>query len=1134
MTSALETILRRPRSVLTMLVVMLGAGIVAYLTIPKEANPDIDVPIFFVSVGQQGISPEDSERLLARPMETELRGLDGLKEITAIASEGHAGIVLEFNIDFDKDQALADVRDKVDQAKAKLPDQADEPQIFETNFNLIPTIIVTLSGDVPERTLYRHARRLKDRVEAIPNVLEAELSGHREELLEVVIDVMKLESYDITQQELLNALNRNNQLVPAGFLDTGKGRFNLKVPGLIETAADVYSLPIKQNDEGVVTLGDVAEIKRTFKDPSGYTRVNGRPAIAVEIKKRSGTNVVETNRQIRDAVAEYTADWPSTIRINYLLDQSIYIFEVLGSLEAAILTAIVLVMVIVVASLGTRSGLLVGLAIPTSFMVGFLFLSFTGLTLNMMVMFGLVLTVGMLVDGAIVVVEYADRKIAEGMARKEAYIRAAKLMMWPVFSSTATTLAAFLPMLMWPGVPGEFMSYLPIMVIIVLSASLITAMVFLPVTGGIFGRRKASGKEMALAATLSGGDHFHPENLRGFTGLYMRVLTALIKSPALVVTAAVVLAVTIVWQFSIHNNGVEFFVDEEPDVAVVLVSGRGNFSAQETLDLVGQVEREVLAVDGIKNVVMATNTGGGGGGVELGGVQDKPDDTIGELQLELSNYCCRRQAKEIFAEIRERTAKLAGIHVEIRKIEGGPPTGKDIRLEIRSYDYDAAVAAVAPIRNFFDTGVDGLRDIEDTRPLPGIEWQLSIDREEAGRYNAAIVSVGSMVQLVTNGVLIGKYRPDDSEDEVDIRVRLPRDERNLDRLDQLRLRTPNGLVPIANFVSRTAEPKVSSIIRKDGLYNMTVKANVVEGVLPDTKVKEIDAWLKTQAWEGDLKFRFRGADEEQKESGEFLQKAMLGSLFLMFIILVTQFNSFYQTILTLSTVVMSVFGVLIGMMVTGQAFSIIMTGTGVVALAGIVVNNAIVLIDTYDRFLGEGTEKLEAVLKAAAQRLRPILLTTTTTIVGLIPMATQINLNFFDRVIQVGSITSIWWVQLSTAVIAGLAFSTMLTLILVPTMLAAPEIWRRKLVGWGAISGELPESIAFAPIPEPGEAVAAPEMPETVEIVKVASEDAEEATPETAPAAEAAEGVPDAASKAADGEEKPASSKVVNLREAAE
>lgn len=1051
MNSVLESILRRPRSVLTMMVVMFLAGIAAYVSIPKEANPDIDVPVFYVSVAQQGISPEDAERLLVRPLETQLRGLDGLKEVTAVASEGHAGVVLEFNIDFDKDQALSDVRDKVDQAKAELPDEADEPQIFETNFSLIPTIIVAVSGDVPERTLYAHARRLKDRLEAISSVLEADLSGHREELLEVVIDMMKLESYDITQQELLDSLARNNQLIPAGFIDTGKGRFNLKVPGLVETAADVYSLPIRQNGEAVVTLGDVAEIRRTFKDPSTFTRVNGKPAIAVQVKKRVGTNIIENNQEVRRAVAEFTKDWPSSIRVDFLLDQSTFIYEVLGSLEMTILTAIFLVMVIVLAALGPRSGLLVGLAIPTSFMVGFLFLGFTGITLNMMVMFGLVLTVGMLVDGAIVVVEYADRKIAEGMHRTEAYIRAAKLMLWPVMSSTATTLAAFLPMLLWPGVPGEFMGYLPKMVIIVLSASLITAMIFLPVMGGLLGRTKADPHEVELARSLSGDDHFHPEWVKGLTGAYVRLLARLIRRPGLVLAGAVAVAIVIVALFTQYGNGVEFFVKEEPDQAVVLVSGRGNLSAIEARDLVGKVEREVLAVHGLKNVVMTSYASGGrNGGVKLGDVQDKPADLIGEMNLEFSDFCCRRPASEIFEEIRQRVAPIAGIKVETRKIEGGPPTGKDVRLEVKSRNYDEVAVTAARVRAQFDNGFTGLRDIEDTRPLPGIEWQLAIDREEAGRFNAAIVSVGSMVQLVTNGVMIGKYRPDDSEDEVEIRVRLPEGERTLDDLDQLRLRTPNGLVPIANFVERTAEPKVSSITRKDGLYTMTVKANVVEGVLADEKVKEIQSWIDGQTWPEDIVFRFRGADEETKESGAFLMKAMLGSLFLMFIILVSEFNSFYQTALTLSTVVMSILGVLIGMMITGQTFSIIMTGTGVVALAGIVVNNAIVLIDTYDRFRKDGIETIEAILKTSAQRLRPILLTTITTIAGLVPMALQLNFNFVTRATQIGSITAGWWVQLATAVIFGLAFSTLLTLVMIPTLLAAPTVWREGLArrGW--------------------------------------------------------------------------------------
>lgn len=1124
MIDALEAILRRPKTVFVLMLALIVAGTYTYLTIPKEDSPDIDVPVFYVSIAQQGISPEDADRLLVRPMETELRGLDGLKEITAIAAEGHASIVLEFDVSFDKDEALADVRDKVDQAKGKLPAEAEEPTIHETNFALLPTITVALSGNVPERTLYTLARRLKDQIEAIDTVRSADLTGHREELLEIVIDSQKLEAYSVTQQELLNTLTLNNQLVPAGFIDGGNGRFNVKVPGLIETADDVYSLPIKQNGEAVVTLADVANIRRTFKDATSYTRVNGKPAIALEVTKRIGTNLIENNAAVRAVVEAASKDWPETVKVNLLLDQSSKTFEVLGSLQSSILTAIFLVMILVVAALGLRSALLVGLSIPTSFMVGFLILGGMGYTVSNMVMFGLVLTVGMLVDGAIVMTEYADRKISEGMEDKEAYIRAARLMFWPIVSSTATTLAAFLPMLLWPGVAGEFMSYLPIMVIIVLSASLLTAMVFIPVTGAIFAQvshfmgRHATGllstlfavvagaivleapglpellaafvptafaglilialaalafigigvasyfvlrpfvrwsqaraeriqaAERAEAEAVSGSTLFDVNKVSGMAGIYVRFLKLLAGNPIgniVTLVAMIGASVMIFGAFAGNPTGVEFFVDEEPDQAVVLVSGRGNLSARESLQLVEAVEREVLQVPGIKNVVTSAKApGGSGGGQVLGGVQDKPADVIGELQLELADFCCRREAKQIFAEIRERTASLPGIKVETRKIEGGPPTGKDLQLEVKSTDYDTLVENVARVRAHMDQ-MEGLLDQEDDRPLPGIEWEMSIDREQAGRYKADIASVGSMVQLVTNGVLVGKYRPSDSEDEVDIRVRLPEDQRTLDRFDQLRLQTQLGLVPLSNFVTRSASPKVSSITRRDGLYSMMVKATVdpASGALPDDKVRELDQWLKTQTWPDNIFLKFRGADEDQKESGEFLMKAMVASLFLMFIILLTQFNSFYQTALTLSTVIMSVVGVLLGLIITGQKFSIIMTGTGVVALAGIVVNNAIVLIDTYNRFRDDGMEPLDAILKTSVQRIRPILLTTITTIAGLIPMATAINLDFLNQVTAYGGITAVWWVQLSTAVISGLAFSTLLTLIMIPVMIALPSVW---------------------------------------------------------------------------------------------
>ncbi|QDG78074.1 efflux RND transporter permease subunit [Labrenzia sp. PHM005] len=1256
MINMLEGVLRRPKTVFVLMIALLVAGIFSYINIPKEDSPDIDVPVFYVSISQQGISPEDAERLLIRPMETELRGLDGLKEITAIASEGHAGIVLEFDISFDKDEAMADVRDKVDTAKGELPADAEEPTISETNFALVPTITIALSGNVPERTLYQHARRLKDQVEAIDTVRSADLKGHREELLEVLIDSEKLESYAITQQELLTSLAQNNQLVPAGYIDGGQGRFNVKVPGLVETALDVYSLPIKQSGEGVVTLSDVAEIRRTFKDADSYTRVNGKPAIALDVTKRIGTNIIENNIAIRAVVDEASKDWPETVQVDYMLDMSSNIFEVLGSLQSSIMTAIFLVMILVLAALGLRSALLVGLAIPTSFMVGFLILSGLGYTVNIMVMFGLVLTVGMLVDGAIVMVEYADRKVHEGMEDREAYIRAAKLMFWPIVSSTATTLVAFLPMLLWPGVAGEFMSYLPIMVIIVLTAALLTAMVFLPVTGGIFAvlthwiERHAAGllavmfavigavMALAFSGVLPGSPDFsaqlaaapfapvialatfvvvgylsfrilrpfvqkrrekaalqlEEENLkpskqfrpvtfvslafeavavvfaayfayflatnrpdiitgtietvmtalsglaqplavlanpialdavfylvvfgfaiiaiwagyktisplvhlleavfaavgrklgfvkkieadaaeetddslrfdtgtvRGLTGLYVRHLKLLAGNPiGNILTIVVILGAgaLIFTTFASNPTGVEFFVDEEPDQAVVMVSARGNMSAAESLEIVKKVETEVLQTAGIQNVITNAFPPGGGSGPQfIGGVQDKPADVIGEMSLELAKYCCRRKAVDIFAEIRDRTADIPGIKVETRKIEGGPPTGKDIQLEVKSTDYDTMVEQVAFIRAKLDE-MEHLLDQEDGRPLPGIEWQITIDREQAGRYQAGIASVGNMVQLVTNGVLIGKYRPTDSEDEVDIRVRLPAKERTLDRFDQLRLQTTLGLVPIANFIDRAPEQKVSSITRRDGLYSMMLKATVdkaavdAEGkpITVDAKVQELTAWLDTQTFPDNVFLQFRGADEDQKESGEFLMKAMVASLFLMFLILLTQFNSFYQTFLTLSTVVMSVMGVLLGMLLTGQKFSIIMTGTGVVALAGIVVNNAIVLIDTYNRFRHDGFEPLDAILKTSSQRLRPILLTTVTTIVGLIPMATAVNFDFFTKTIAVGGITAIWWIQLSTAVISGLAFSTVLTLVMIPVMIALPSTWVRtfwSVVDW--------------------------------------------------------------------------------------
>ncbi|MEM8628060.1 MAG: efflux RND transporter permease subunit, partial [Pseudomonadota bacterium] len=728
---------------------------------------------------------------------------------------------------------------------------------------------------------------------------------------------------------------------------------------------------------------DIAELRPTFKDPVSFSRFNGMPAIAIEVVKRTGTNIVENNAQVRAVVAEATKDWPDRIEVSFALDTSKSIFEVLGSLEAAIITAIALVMILVVAALGLRSALLVGVAIPSSFMIGFLIIGMLGMTVNTMLMFGMVLTVGILVDGAIVIVEYADRKMKEGLIAREAYILAAKRMFLPIASSTATTLAAFLPMLLWPGVPGKFMSYLPITVIIVLTASLITAMIFLPVLGGLLGGRSGTGAERI---TLT--------NVRGVTGAYVAFLRAMIWRPLFTTVTAAILVVGSFFAYGQMNSGVEFFVETEPEQALAFVSARGNLSAREELALVREVEERVLQVPGIASVF--TTTGSGGGGSELGsGATDAPADRIGQLTLELGDYATRRKGKVILADVRDRLADIPGIRTEVRKREDGPSQGKAIRLEIGGTDRALVQEVTGRVRAHFDTNITGLVDVEDSRPLPGIEWVITVDRREAGRYGTDVASVGAMIQLVTDGVLTGTSRPDTSDDEIDIRLRLPESDRSIDQLDVLRIQTPNGLVPLANLVTRTARQRVSLIERRNGRTVMNVKANVADGILADDKLTEIRTWLAQETWPDEIAFTFRGADEEQKESGQFLGLAMVGALFMMFIILVTQFNSFSQALITLSTIVLSIAGVLVGMLLTGQKFSIIMTGTGVVALAGIVVNNSIVLIDTFNRLCQEGVDRVDAVLLACAQRFRPVLLTTVTTIFGLLPMANQVNVDFF-------------------------------------------------------------------------------------------------------------------------------------------
>lgn len=1037
----LDSVLRRPRAVLSAMLVLVVAGLLSYISIPKESNPNITIPTFFVSTSVPGISPQDAERLLVKPIEVKLRGLEGLKQLTAYSTEGRGGLIVEFETDVNIEKASRDVRQKVDEAKPDLPEDATTPSVAEINLSLQPTILVAVSGGVPERTLEARAKDLQDAIQRIPSVLSADFGGKRDEVLEIIVNKQKLEAYGLGPADIYNIVSRNNLLVAAGSSDTDNGRFSVKVPGLVQEPSDLLTLPVKTFQGTVVVLQDVADVRRTFLDRTEYALYNGLPAITINVVKRQGTNIIDTNAEVKRVAEELLKTWPSAMHVDYALDQSNTIKDVLQSLQDGVILAIILVMVLVVASLGLRSGILVGISIPTSFLIGFFIISMMGYTLNIMIMFGLILSVGILVDGAIVLTEYADRKMAEGLVPKEAYIAAARRMFWPIVSSMATTIAAFVPLLFAPGIAGKFMSYLPVTVIIVLSASLLTAMVFVPAVGFFIG--KTDKETMEQFGHFADDEHADFRQMKGLTGLYLRFIERIIRRPILVGVAVLTLMGSIVATYAMHPTGVEFFVDTEPEQVNVYVRARGNLGTSQQLALTREVEARVVKVEGIKTYATTAGKSTNGGAF---GSQDVPADVVGTIQLELNPVGHRKPWKELNKDLDAVVVGMPGIYVEIRPLEGGPESGKDIRLQITSMNRDSAFAAARKIEDHMTNGMTGIIDIDDDLPLPGYEWTLTVDREKAGRFGADIASAGTLVQLATTGAKVGSYRPDDSKDEIDIRVRLPENERSISAVRDIKLTTSAGLVPMSNFLKSDVEPLVNVLYRLDGVPSVFVKGNVAAGFFATDKIQELNAWIEQQKWPSEVKFKFRGNDEDQEKFGNFLVKAMIASVFMIFMILIVQYNSFYHVLITLSTVIMSTVGVLLGMLVTGQYFSMIMTGTGVIALIGVVVSHSIVLIDTFHRLRDAGQNGIEAAIRTCSQRMRPVLLTSITAMLGLLPLVFELNVNLFTRHIAIGSVTSAWWVHLSTAMVFGLLLATILTLIMTPVLLAAPTVFHEARV----------------------------------------------------------------------------------------
>jgi len=1044
MNSIIDAAFSRGRTVVLIFVIILFMGASAYLTIPKESEPDIAIPMIYVSVNYEGIAPEDAERLLVRPLEKELQSIEGIKEVRSIAAEGYASVTLEFDAGFNADQAIQDVREKVDLARAKLPPGSDEPRVTEVNIALFPVLTVMLSGPIPERSLVTIARNLKDEIEALSGVLEVDIGGDREEMLEVIADQSALQAYNISFDTLFNFVQQNNRLVAAGALDSGAGRMVFKVPGVIENIEDLATLPIKVDGNTVVTFQDVATLRRTFKDPYSFARINGQSALALEISKRSGANIIETIASVRTIVEQASANWGESVEVTYLQDKSERIRTMLGDLENNVITAIILVMIVIVAALGVRPSILVGLAIPGSFLAGMMILNFMGITLNMLVLFSLILVVGMLVDGAIVTIELADRKIAEGSDPKTAFADASKRMAWPIIASTATTLAVFVPLLFWPGMVGEFMKFLPITVIITLIASLTMALIFIPVLGGIFHPKEKSAnkkrQDEQSNAAIKAAESGDLDSIGGWVGRYLRTLNLLLRHPGKSFCVAILCLVAGYSAYIAFGRGVEFFPAIEPDFLQVQVQARGDLSVFERDQLVRKVENRLLDIPELKSVYARTF---GAGGQNDGNM---PDDAIGVIQLELINWSERPAAKDIVPIIRDKAAGIPGIKVQVREQESGPSSGKPVQIEVSGLDPDALHKAIISLRETLDS-TGGFVDVEDSRPLPSIEWRLKVDRQKAAQYGANVSLLGNAVTMITNGIMLAEYRPDDAEEELEIRLRFPKSDRNLEQLNRLRVPSANGPVPISNFVTFEPAQKTGVINRTDGRRVIMIKAGVKPGLLPDAQINKIKETLASQLLPEGVHVRFKGQDQDMQETMMFLINAFITAIFLMMLILVTQFNSFYQAFLVLSAIVFSTAGVLLGLLVTGQAFGVVMGGIGVIALAGIVVNNNIVLIDTYNDLKNKGLPATEAILRTAAQRMRPVLLTSVTTVLGLLPMVFALTIDIIGRDLSVGAPSAQWWTQLSSAIAGGLTFATALTLFLTPCLLMLGEnvsAWRAR------------------------------------------------------------------------------------------
>ena len=1021
------------KAVLFLLFIVVSYGFSDYLRISRESKPDIQIPLLYVYTSLHGISPDDAERLLVKPIERELSSLEGLKEMRSVAVEGFVSVALEFDMGIDIKNVLNEARNKLDLVKSELPRDATAPVIEEISTSKFPVLNVILSGGVSEDVLAAVADDLKDLISSRPNVLSVNVVGKRIKRMLIEIDPISLEAYNINPLAFRMRLASNNSLAPVGKIEADGGDFSIQLKGMIKTVEDIKSVPIAVDDRGVVTIGDVANVREVFEDYSTIARANGRNSIVLEVTKRSGTNIIETISQVRNIVNSHKNNLPVGVMVTYSNDSSEDVQDMLSNLENNILISIVIIMVIMLMSMGWRSAILVSMAVPVTFLMSIIVINYIGFTLNIVVLFSLILSVGILVDAAIVVTETADTYMAMGQNKQDAYVNASSRMWSPLMSSTATTVVVFVPLFYWPGVIGEFMFFLPATVVVTLVGSFIAATLFLPVLGGVMGGiNKDSEEQIKLSQAIESGDL---SNLDKNRALYMRIMDYILDRSGTFILFVCSVSVAAVFCYLWFGKGVQFFPEVEPGRFIVKAHSPGNLSLHQKSMLTTKLEN---VIQNHYNEIKTYN-------MSVGSFTNQKNDVVAVMSVELRHWEQRRTTREIIENVRNDLGDVRGVYFEFFEERAGPVSDKPINVRLSSEDGMLLFRHTELMKKAMGE-LGGFVDISDDGSLPEVSYDLVVDRTKAAMVGADIDNVGYMMQLITSGAKVGSYVPDWSKDELDIVMRFPKQYRNIEQLKRMRVNLSEGPVPISNFIKTSYANKISKINRADQMRSVNVESNLVPGYLVEGQVASIMDWVsKCKDWNSKVSISFKGEHEDQNKTMSFLLRAFIGAVYGVVLVLIFQFNSFIDTFIVITAIFFSTVGVFLGLLVTGQPFGVVMSGIGVIALSGIVVNNNILLIDAFSENIKQGRPVKQSIMIAGVSRVRAIFLTVSTTVFGLLPMILGLNINVINLHISLNPPSGQYWKQLSTTIAGGLMFATFVTLFFTPCCMMFVDHAKRKV-----------------------------------------------------------------------------------------